>query len=78
MSLLLHLPDELLVMILNYCSTADHVNISQVCMKLNDITCDRKVVKCVNYTVVSLNKFKIVSYESVSTPKLSGVSFSGW
>lgn len=49
MSLLLQLPDELLVMIFNYCSTADHVNISQVCNKLNDITCDRKVIKVANF-----------------------------
>ncbi|XP_034235677.1 uncharacterized protein LOC117642020 [Thrips palmi] len=49
MSLLLQLPDELLVMILNYCATADHVHISRVCMKLNAITCDRKLVKVVNF-----------------------------
>lgn len=49
MAELLDLPDELLIMILGYCSTTDHVRISRVCHKLNDITCDRKAVKVVNF-----------------------------
>lgn len=42
---LLSLPDELLVMILSFCQTPDFLQVSQVCQKLNEITCERKLVR---------------------------------
>ncbi|KAJ1523970.1 hypothetical protein ONE63_010516 [Megalurothrips usitatus] len=79
MSDLLSLPDELLVMILDYCSTLDLIEISRVCKKLNDITCDRNLVKVCNFhfqTKIQQNLLKsFISYrpraENVTTIDLT-------
>ncbi|XP_052123703.1 uncharacterized protein LOC113205982 isoform X2 [Frankliniella occidentalis] len=49
MAELLSLPDEILLMILGYCSSVDYVLISRVCRKLNDILCDQKLCRVINF-----------------------------